>query len=369
MKKVHLFFPENDLALARDLANYTPPPAATKLRRAGEALPLWYAEPGDSFIANGINAQWLRSIRDTFGIAVDLYDYKSADCIAAPWGWSKASRKMFATRGFEAEQLPSDAALARIRELSHRRTAALIARQLQSATSLAPFSMAPPAAECTTLAQVLDFADNFGKSVIKLPWSSSGRGLVLIDPATAAAQAPMIEGMIRRQGSVMAEPFMAKLRDFAMLFTIADGRCTYNGLSLFTTDRLGAYTGNLLAPQEQLAELIAHPALGPLADTLPGIIERIIGSDYNGPLGVDMMTLADGSITPAVELNLRNTMGHLALRLYERHISNSRTANFTILPGPTLPDAPSVSNGRLTAGSLNLTPPSPDFTFRITVNN
>lgn len=369
MKKVHLFFPENDLALARDLANYTPPPAATKLRRAGEALPLWYAEPDDSFIATGINAQWIRSMRDTFGITVDLYDYNSADCIAAPWGWSKASRKMFAARGFKPAQLPSDTALVRIRELSHRRTAALIAQQLQSAPALAPFTMAPPAAECTTFAQVLDFADSCGKSVIKLPWSSSGRGLVLIDPATAAAQAPMIEGMIRRQGSVMAEPFMAKLRDFAMLFTIADGRCAYNGLSLFTTDRLGAYTGNRLAPQDQLAGIIAHPALRPLAETLPGIIEKIIDTDYNGPLGVDMMTLADGTIAPAVELNLRNTMGHLALRLYERHISNSRTADFTILPGPTAPDAPIVRDGRLASGTLNLTPPSPDFTFRITVNN
>ena len=43
MAKLHIFNPENDLALAANVARYTPPPAAVSLRLSGALLPLWWA--------------------------------------------------------------------------------------------------------------------------------------------------------------------------------------------------------------------------------------------------------------------------------------------------------------------------------------
>ena len=61
MSYAHLFFPENDLALASDLSNYTPPRMARATHAAGETLPMWYGRPGDVFICNGVNNSWFNS--------------------------------------------------------------------------------------------------------------------------------------------------------------------------------------------------------------------------------------------------------------------------------------------------------------------
>ena len=73
MPGLHLFFPENDLALAQDNASYTAPPAAVKLRRAGATLPLWYGDAGDYVIADGVNARWYNDVAGRFGLATKLY--------------------------------------------------------------------------------------------------------------------------------------------------------------------------------------------------------------------------------------------------------------------------------------------------------
>ena len=74
MHSLHLFYPENDLALARDLDNYTPPPAASRLRKSGETLALWYGDDGDKVFTQGINSQWYRGIKERFGLRTELYD-------------------------------------------------------------------------------------------------------------------------------------------------------------------------------------------------------------------------------------------------------------------------------------------------------
>ena len=100
MRKAHLFFPENDLALARDLARYTAPPAAVRLRKAGAALPLWYGANGDCFVAQGVDASWLDSVKGRFGMDIDVFDYRPERYSPVPWGWSKASRTYFESLGF-----------------------------------------------------------------------------------------------------------------------------------------------------------------------------------------------------------------------------------------------------------------------------
>ena len=98
--RVHLFYPENDLALARDIARYTAPPAAVKLRRAGLTLPLFYGNPDDSFIAQGVNSQWFRKINDAFSPGISIWRDQTGGVQHAPWGWSKASRQYFLDLGF-----------------------------------------------------------------------------------------------------------------------------------------------------------------------------------------------------------------------------------------------------------------------------
>lgn len=368
MPRCHLFFPENDLALASGRRNYTPPPMAVRLRNAGLCLPLWYGDNGDRFIATGVSAAWLEYIQSTFPIDINPYAYRPEGLEPWPWGWSEAIVPWYTSRGFARTQLPDDGCLQRLRELSHRRTCSRIISEISPAVP----DLEAPAAELTSREEVNAFVRQNGATVLKLPWSSSGRGLVAVDEATLHGRQGQIQGMIARQGSVMAQKEYRRTLDFAMLFEMTDTECAYSGLSLFSTRGLGIYTGNVLAPQDMLEERIKGHCRAETFDALrgqlPAAIYKALKGTYRGPLGVDMMC-ADGGAVAVAEMNLRNTMGHVCLQLYRRHIAEGAEGNFCVLTGEHIAESPIVENGRLAAGTLSLCPPSPYFSFVVKIDS
>lgn len=373
-RHLHIFLPENDLALACDKAGYTPPPAAAQLRRSGATLPMWYCDDRDVVAVQGVNAGWLRKMRDTFGLGAALFDGNADSLVPAPWGWSRATRKILTDLGFGPAQLPDDSTLAMIRDISHRRTAAAAARLLAERL---PFTVAPAAEEIRCADELRRFSERTpGGTVLKLPWSSSGRGLTVITADRLESRIASVEGMIRRQGSVMAEPLMDKRLDFAMLFTMTDGGCDFDGYSLFRNNKLGAYAGNVLATQEELetaiSAFIPRERLDAVRTELPSVLTAV-APHYRGPLGVDMMAVeADGyAIAPVVEINFRMTMGHVSRLLYSRHIAQGARGTYSVQPA----DAAlrhesmkcSVHDGRLTGGTIDLAQPGSDFSFVVTI--
>ena len=371
---LHLFCPENDLALARDIARYTPPPAASQLKTSGECLPLWFGADGDRFVSSGINARWLDSMQQTFGMDVQPWDYSDLALTPAPWGWSKASRLDFENLGFAASALPSDAALDRMRELSHRRTAAILNRLLLEAG----MAVCDPAVEIMAIADLEPYMIATKRLIFKAPYSSSGRGIVPYDSSEFSRKLPQLAGIINRQGSVMVEPRHRRRSDFALLFTMADGKAHYRGLSLFNTLDSGAYTGNVLMPQDEIAARLAAEStevdLAALAEATGRALEQIIGCDYTGPLGVDMMTLRDSGRVALAEVNLRNTMGHVCLNLYEHYITPGARGIFTITPAPPAGGAAEggangarTANGRMVSGTHRLNPPGTHFALTATL--
>lgn len=299
--KLHLFNPENDLALAAGTANFTPPKNVTAFRDALAALPAWLADDGDNIVAPGLDPRWLESK----GLNVGLEPVGTP----APWGWSACAVARFRALGITGPFPDTDA----IRRLSHRRTALLLRRALDGRL---PYPLPAEPVEITDIAMLPGGTNDF---FMKAPWSCSGRGVVDCSGMSAAAIRSRAAGTIRRQGSVMLEQRLAKVRDFAMLFTARDGRVTYRGLSLFFNTSATAYGGNIVAPEEELAAELDVPYLAETADAVAGALTGIIGSDYEGPLGVDMMLHGPGRlICPTVEVNLRCTMGFVALALQRR---------------------------------------------------
>ena len=122
----------------------------------------------------------------------------------------------------------------------------------------------------------------------------------------------------------MVEPFYNKVKDFGMEFEVdAAGKVHYLGLSLFHTKN-GAYIGNLLATEESKREQMArYVSLELLDEIKQHIIKNVQLEDYVGPFGIDMMIVnsqfsilnSQLFLHPCVELNLRRTMGHVALSL------------------------------------------------------
>lgn len=371
MTRALLFNPENDLALAAGTPNYTPPLAARRLRQAGQTLPLWYGSAGDRVITHGVNARWFDTTTGLFELQADLYDHRSASALTpSPWGWSAAARRDFINENFDPSQLPDDTLLEQLRQLSHRRTSIEINRRLRG---LLDFEIAPEAVEIDNPANLADVLAKDSNMIIKAPWSSTGRGI--IDCRTLRPDEVMrhASGIISKQGSVMAEHAYDRLADFAMLFHSDGGQCRFVGLSFFDTDSRGAYTGNIVAPQNYIADCLAviYPAehLTATAAALEQVLSEVISPLYSGPLGVDMLIAGRDDGRPAlldatVELNLRRTMGFVALSLAEKYIAEGSTGHYAVIPGEVSADAQAVVvSHKLVSGRILLTEPNPYFSF------
>jgi hypothetical protein len=368
MALLHFFYPENDLALATNDANYTAPRAAVDLRVSGEPLALWFGNQGDKFYTQGVNGEWYDAITDAFGIGVDVFDGDISGLAPMPWGWSIAVRKCFAQLGFDESALPDDAQIERMRMLSHRRTSARIAQMLVDKFGS---HIGAPAVEVDNADDVLQHVHNLGRAMIKLPWSSSGRGVGDTLNLSDEEIVRRAMGTVRRQGSVLIEPYYESPQNFAYLFEMRHGQAIFAGYSLFEVDNHCAYSGSIVAGddilEKRIATFIDIDLLHKVRDTLSDILTEIIGETYTGALGIDMMI--SGNTLAVAEMNLRMTMGHVAHALAERIMAPGTVGRYTIVPRTDntclMPTDCTIVGGKLTAGTLDLVPA--DRRHRITL--
>ena len=335
---LHIFNPEHDIALASNLSNFTAPHAGRQLRNDLGFLPALWAKEGDQILVEHEESAQKAYRRvchrlEKLGIA----DYSQAgkkifpgrekniprlgiNCVQ-PWGWDRAIRRELERMGLSSSLLPTEEQIEQIRELSHRRTSAQLLPRIQMEGTVGE------AFECTTIEQVYELFERYGRLVLKAPWSSSGRGVRFCDAARLNKKEEIkdnheeiiyknwISNILKTQGSIMAEPYYNKVKDFGMEFMAdEDGRINYLGLSLFHTVN-GAYEGNVLATENVKNELISRYVSIELLDKVKqNIIECLRLPHYVGPFGIDMMVTKEG-LHPCVEINLRRTMGHVALAI------------------------------------------------------
>lgn len=319
--KLHIFNPEHDLAMASGIANFTAPHAGRRLRADLGYLPALWAGADDCVLVENA-AQARRAfgrLRARIGYSrfVEVHELGALGVDAVePWGWDAALRAFLLRHGVMS--VPSESEIAAIRDLSHRRHAITLLKKLS--VSLRAFS-------ALSLSEVEDRLNSLSHIVVKAPWSSSGRGVRFISGSVISdSDAGWIRNVIAKQGSIIVEPYYNKVKDLGMEFESLGGGCVrYLGLSLFQT-RGGAYMGNIVATEEEkramLARYVSPESLDAVARAACDCLGEIIGDRYCGPLGVDMMLVRGTNDTdpsvflhPCVEINLRRTMGHVALAI------------------------------------------------------
>ncbi len=366
---LHWFNPENDLALAGGLSNYTPPKAGRMVRQAGEALPLWYGRGCDMVICTP-DERWIDKVTNDFGLTTSIYREQLFDLSLCPqpWGWSAYTVRHFASMGFSDDILPSAEKIEKMRQLSHRRTASQLALLLKE--MLPDIRLADAAGECRTEEEVLDFLKKCPDAYLKSPWSSSGRGVISTGALTKERVMKFASDSIRLQGSVMAERAYDKVIDFAMLFECRGGMAHGAGTSVFLTDSGGSYTGNLLASEENRLAMVERHVDGDTLErvrkNLTSLINERIAPFYDGVLGVDMLAAADGTLDATVELNLRTTMGYVANRFSDKFMDPYA---YGVMRSRLVKDASyeqmdyKTEGGKLVSGTLHLSPPRGNFLF------
>lgn len=323
--KLHIFNPEHDIALAANDIHFTAPHAGRKLRSDLEFLPALWADDGDCVLVEDVNRaqkcvryypKYASKVLFATPDVVRNLQFSSIE----PWGWDKSVYGELLHLGLGENEIISEDQLKRIREISNRRWASTVLLpelQMSGTTGKAFYA--------ETTADVKKLLGCLGNVVLKSPWSSSGRGVKYAEEKDWNEKLEgWVNNVLKRQRGIDVEPKYNKVKDFGMeFFSRAEG-VYYAGLSVFRTDH-GFYTGNVLASEtakkEMLSKYISLDLLHEIKEKMCALLSPVLRNVYYGPLGVDMMIVADGEsghellLHPCVELNLRRTMGHVALSI------------------------------------------------------
>lgn len=323
---LHVFNPEHDIALAYDNKYFTAPHAGRQLRHDLDYLPILWAEEGDYVLVENVSSAQQHALRlQRYGKQVQFVDRTDVERLSEqidnvmPWGWDSSVKFQLGQLGVKASVLPEDKILAGIRQLSNRQFSSTVLRDVQK--ELSNPILLGKASYINSIVDLESVLQKIGKAVIKAPWSSSGRGVRYVDTVLDAALANWSKNVIKMQGGVMIEPYYNKVKDFGVEFYSDTEGVHYTGLSVFHTVS-GAYVGNSLAGEEEkqsiLSAYVSNDLLSEVITTLEKLLTSRLRGVYNGPLGVDMMVVAAEEgfmLHPVVEINLRRTMGHVALSL------------------------------------------------------
>ena len=335
---LHLFNPDHDLAMAHGRTHYVPPASAVAF--AADAAPVvsWLTRDAAVLVPEQtLPDEFLRQLQELrkecrWVTQQELPDLSLEKVL--PWGWNYNLRERLKKMGIAAEILPTDTELAEIQRLSHRRTAGEAMKFLRERAAR-PDLLPLPAQELHSLEEADQFFRDHGDVMFKMPWSGSGRGLRHVVDAMSTHQRGWIGQSIRKHGCILSEPFHSVVQDFAMEF-LCDGDVRFEGYSLFETHN-GVYLSNTLmsddAIEEHLSQWIDIQILAEYKNLLTQFIQQEIAPYYKGCIGVDMFVYqkdGDFFVNPAVELNLRMTMGLLANRFVREYMAPGVTGTMSV---------------------------------------
>lgn len=351
-----LFNPSNDMALAANVRQYLPP----------------------------------KRIQQMEADLADLAQVWEGTRFAGPWGWSLATKQRYRHMDIADDLLPSDEWLAQLRALSSRQFACeyihhLLADLSSTHPNTSPLLLGhemhwlqagkPLAHEMRPSSAVSPLTSSPFPLILKLPWSSSGRGVFVLPP-----DAPLstLHSKLSTQTGFLVDRFYAdKTLDFAMEFFIHPDespnhsagtapQVEFLGYSVFQASDHGTYGFNYVESQDELLRrIIGEPngndgrdglngqdgSIGQIEELLDALVAyhkvHLARTSYRGPLGIDMLKTADGHIHPCLEINFRLNMGILALLLHQR-LGSHATAQLT-------PPRPAGFAARVERGKLMIT--------------
>ena len=315
MKRLLLFNPSNDLALAANVRQYFPPRTVLRMENDLSRFPLVWAQDGDVLLCDVEKDLSYGDLQHRFG---EVF-------IPMPWGWSLATKQRYQQFGVPEDLLPSDEQLMCWRQLSSREFAARYLKDWMD-------QLHHPSRFVDNRVRVLhhpsELHDLTGfPLVFKTLWSSSGRGLMVVQQWNDMIQAK-VTAMMSKHGGILVDHFYEKTLDFAMEFLVEQtGEVRFAGYSVFEASEDGRYGGNSIAAQLDLEqEILRHlpfddamSVLSEMKSLHASLLAKHLSGIYHGYVGIDMMVCGEEStkIHPCVEINLRMNMGVAAIHLYE----------------------------------------------------
>lgn len=339
---LYVFNPENDLALASGIANYTAPERIRHLREDLAVVPAWLAgDPAWLLVPpTEANVSFLKMIESCYRCVphVEIYsDGMDFGSEVYPWGWSLSLCEELKRRGvFVGNWNASE--LEDVRGLSHRKTSVDVLRWFRANTAEMELPSDLPVM-CDSVEKAEAAVERFGDAVMKMPWSSSGRGVCRVRNRDFGLYRSWVSGVVRRQGAVAVERYLDVVQNFALEFFIANGTVRFCGYSIFFTTPQYSYEHAMVASSSKLfgrlSSFLGESVVERLKEATMACLTELVAPKYkNGHVGVDMMVYRkqDGglSVNPCVEVNLRTTMGMVAAALGERILAEGKVGEMRV---------------------------------------
>ncbi len=299
-----MFYPSHDIALGNGVRYFNEPAAAKQLRE---------------------DLSWISDI------------WNAGRSKPLPWGWDYNTREaLHSNFHIPYTDLPTNEELETLRQLSHRKTS------IKLLEGVGYKGIMPQLLE--KMEDVIQFIETYDtaqkKFVLKTPWSSSGRGLML-STTPRPTLLKRSEATLRKMGSIMGETWLDKIQDFAMLFYIAPDEVRFLGYSLFDNEASGTYRQGYLLANKKIEQRLASIAGQPIDFTLyqqrfilllTQLFQPLMHKSWEvGYIGIDMMLTRQG-LMPCVEMNARCTMGIVARLYFDQHLEEDQEGRFYISP-------------------------------------
>ena len=393
-RKIHLFNPGHEEAVRTGRPHYTPPVSVCKMMADLALLSAWYGGEGDYVIMNETDETFRFLLSLPLGIrpaALPIRPFElaqlnlSTPIETSPWGLSPHSIHLFETFRKQDDRFIIPPWKEVYTHLTGRQTACECLSKIRPLLSGAFESLVLPRF-CSTLNDIRLFMAEYPPPyMLKTPYSCSGRGLYRIQARELDMQASRwIEGSFKKQGVVSIEPALDKVCDFAMeFFSDGCGHIRFEGLSVFETLSNGAYSGNMLGSQsfleQQVTRFIPVSHLHDIRKAVISILTEVAGFAYRGYLGVDMLVYRKDhsfAVHPFIEMNVRHTMGLVALQLSRRLVHPSSQGQLVIAYDKTESSAYhthlqmqethplQIADNKIRSGYLSLCPVTPATRYR-----
>lgn len=359
LHNIFIFNPTCEYAIANGSPNWQPNRILQKMEADLSTLPLFFAGKNDFVLVEQMTTiEFLQSLKhidlEIPGFILKNEAFNNQQFLQLPknklipWGWSPAAHQnllpLKQSCSAEFRQSPVFQWNPEHREITSRKFAIDILTQVRTSINagfLLPSEQTPKI--CQTQTDFENAILQWGKIMVKAPWSSSGRGL---QPITKTPVHPKVWekvlGIVKEQGYAIAEPYLNKVLDLALLFELKKGKVGFLGFSNFCTNQKGQYEGNYinglpLNTENEIVEFantVKHEIREPLMKAIETSKMAIF---YEGVFGVDTLIYTDEKgklrINPCLEINVRHTMGMLSLQL-EKLVQPEKKGMFRIFYQP-----------------------------------
>lgn len=339
LPNIYYFNPTSEMAVANGNVSWQPNRILQQFEQDIELIIAFLANkedivllrkiPSQNHLAKlekmGVKLPQLKQLEDSFG---DRGFTSRPKGNLNPWGWSPAMVKLFEPIHSSSQ---TNFALsntvnwnASTKELFSRKTALKVLKELIKSDQTGITTEKELPIICTSIDQVVNCHKTNKRSILKAPWSSSGRGLQTIDRDEIHPQIiNWSKGILKDQGYLMVEPLLDKQFDFAFQFEIKQKEIKYLGTSWFKTNDKKAYSGNYLKKEFaqipiEFEELLSKNEVQIVENLSKSLAKTYLGN-YEGMAGIDAMFIKNNNkeslIHPCVEINLRYNMGNIAQAL------------------------------------------------------